>query len=264
MSRRLLRLLSSSIVLVCSAVLTGCGGGGGSGTVGGGGMNPAPAPVTLASYYSGTETNNGTSAPIAISVVQNGSTVTGTWGNQFSGVANVGSLVGSVNGNQFSATLSSSITYNGQPLSCPSSVTGTVSGNAITGSFASTSGCNSPQSGTFTLQQSYAPPAFSPNANGTINDALAGTGTISATLSQTGVTISGTYGDTFTSGSPGSSGTFYGVVIGSNVYFDLIPSQSGSCPFTALGAINGSSVSGSYTAVLCGATDSGTFSFSQF
>ena len=253
------------LLLFCSS-LVGCGGGGGSSS--GGGISPigpaTPSPVSLSQYYYGTETNGGASAPVALSVTQNGSQITGTWGNQFGGFANVGTLTGTVQGTTLSATLTSSIVYQGSPVGCPSVVTATVSGSAINGTFATTTPCTAPQSGAFSVQTGTAPPVFSSPTTGSLVDTLAGKGSVSATFSRSGVIVTGSYSSSFSNGTTGTAGQVYAVVIGSNLYLDLLPAQSNACPFSGIGSISGLAVSGNYTAQFCSVSDGGTFTFATF
>ncbi len=240
-----LRLGTSILATIFCAswALLGCGGVGTNGSV---------TPVMLASTYTGTEVSNGISAPVAASFSQNGSQITGTWGNEVGGIANTGTMTGTVSGTSLSATLAPNIPIQGE---CSTNVTGTLSGGTLSGNFTTTTGCAVPQSGSFTLQAASAPPALGGNWSGTLNDDMLGGGTISGTITQNGVTLTGTFTDSF-----GLSGQFYGVVIGSTIYFDLIPSMAGACPFTATGTLSGNTLTGTYMAVLCSVMDSGTFS----
>jgi len=115
--------LTAATLCFTSLGLVACGGNGTS----------SGSPVTLASTYSGTEINNGTSAPVAVSFTQNGTQITGTWGNQFGGVATTGTLTGTVSGNTLTATLTSNI-----PGVCSSTVSGTANSGALSGTFNST------------------------------------------------------------------------------------------------------------------------------
>lgn len=264
MLRKLAAPMFAPLVL---AGLAACGGGGGGtspGSSGGGGGAPPPVQnATLAPYYTGTEVANGVSVPIALYVSQNNSNFTGTWGNEAAGIANVGTLVGTVQGSSVSGTFTSSIVLAGAPIGCPTTVKGTVAASTISGNFSTGSNCNAPESGTFTAKQAPAPTTFSAKTHGTLSDSLAGSGTIYTTLEQIGVVLQGKYNTTFATGGPGTSGQMYAVVMGSDLYIDLVPSQSGSCSFSGIGTISGTSVSGNYTAQSCSASDSGTFSFTS-
>lgn len=239
-------LLVCLLVVLLPFSFTACGGGGTPATP----ASPAPTPTPSALTYTGTEYESGLSGPVSASFTQNGTQVTGSWGNEFGGLVNLGTLTGTLSGSSLSATLTSSLT--GQ---CSSTVTGTVSGTTITGSFVSVPGCATPQSGTFTLNSGTAPPNVAGSATGTLHDSIAGAGTITASITQNGVALTGTFSDSF-----GVSGQIYGVIVGSTVYFDLLPSNPANCPFSATGTLSGTNLSGNYTAIFCGVADTGTFS----
>jgi len=93
---------------------------------------------------------------------------------------------------------------------------------------------------------------------------LAGNGSVSATFSQSGVIVTGSYTSSFSNGTTGTVGQVYAVVIGSNLYLDLLPAQSNACPFSGIGSISGLAVSGNYTAQFCSVSDGGTFTFATF
>ncbi len=238
-------LLHIATACLISWALSACGSGGTGGHV---------SPVTLASTYTGTEASGGIPAPLAVSIAQDGTQITGSWGNEAGGFADTGSLHGTVNGNSVIATFTSSIPGVG---SCPVNITGGVSGGTISGNFSTTTGCAAPQSGKFTVQESSAPPNMAGSWSGMLNDNILGSGTISATVNQNGVSLTGLFTDSF-----GRLGQVFGVIIGSTVYFDLVPSMAEACTFSATGSLNGNTLSGTYNTVSCSVTDSGTFNFS--
>lgn len=239
------RLLVPVVFLSVALVLTACGGGGATK-----GFDTPPGSVVLAASYSGTETVEGLSGPVSVSLSQNGNQVTGHWGNQFGGLINLGTLSGTLNGNSLTATLTSGIAGE-----CSNTVTATLSGTSITGTFSTVPGCPAPQSGTFTLHAGSSLPNLGGSASGTLNDSLMGPGTISGTITQSGVILVGTYSDSFA-----ETGQFYGLVVGSTVYFDLVPSDPMACPVSASGTLVGNTVTGNYTALFCTVADMGTFS----
>jgi hypothetical protein len=237
------RTIAITVATLCfaSLALLACGGL----------SNNSMQPVPLASTYSGTEAINSTTAPVAASLTQSGTQVTGTWGNNFGGFVNIGTLSGTVSGNSLSATITSAV-----PGACTATVSGTSSNGILSGTFATTENCATSQSGTFTLNSASAPPTVNGAATGTLDDSIEGSGTMSATIAQSGVMLTGTISDSF-----GYSGQLYGVVVGSNVYFDAIPpSGSSECEITASGSLSSNTLTGTYSAVNCSETDTGSFS----
>lgn len=240
----------SSIVLIMALLpllISGCGGAGGAD--GGGGRGTTDNPVTLAVAYTGTSTVSSSTGHVAISVNQTNDQVTGFLGFELLGVVNIGSYSGTLTGSSLTATFASSV-----PGQCGSTITATVSGTTITGTYTTTGGCATPETGTFTLQSSAAPPNIGGPASGTITDSILGAGTISfSTLSQNGVTITGPYTDSF-----GGAGQLYGVISGTTVYFDLIPTDVTVCPLAANGTLAANVLSANYAAYSCGSVETGT------
>jgi hypothetical protein len=93
---------------------------------------------------------------------------------------------------------------------------------------------------------------------GTLTDSVAGAGTFSSTITESGSTLSGTYTDTF----PGlptanNSGTLSGTVNGSSVTITTSPTNSLICGVIEAGTLNSANtqVTGTYASVAsCAAT----------
>jgi len=220
--------------------------------------SPTPTPA-LSPYYTGTEVIGGFSGPLAVSVNQNGTSLNGTFGNGFSNGNNVGTLSGTRSGDNFTATLTSIVVQGSTTLFCGTTLNGTASAQTLSGSLTLGSPCTA--TGTFTLSASAAPPLYAANAAGLGDDSGIGAFSITATLSQNGVTVTGPY--TENNGFTSYSGQLYGVAIGSSVYFDLVP--QGYCPLAASGAPSGSyALVGTYAAFDCSGTETGSFKFSTF
>lgn len=113
----------------------------------------------------------------------------------------------------------------------------------------STTSPSSPLSGTWT---------------GTLTDSVAGAGTTQATITESGMTLTGTYTDTFPSlPIANNSGTLSGTVNGSSVSITTSPSSAVICAVLETGTLNAAStqVTGTYASVSsCTATHTtGTF-----
>jgi hypothetical protein len=91
---------------------------------------------------------------------------------------------------------------------------------------------------------------------GTINDSMAGQGTVTASISQSGNNIVGTWQATFPDLVNG--GTLEGYVNGNSVVFSLYPSNSNACPYNVVTNWSGNILSGNYSAFNCTATITGT------
>ena len=97
--------------------------------------------------------------------------------------------------------------------------------------------------------------------SGVIQDSMAGNGTITATLTQSGSNIGGTWQATFLSGVNGGSAV--GVINGSQVLLELHPSDVMACPYNVVANRNGSTLSGNYSAFNCTGTITGTVTISK-
>lgn len=97
--------------------------------------------------------------------------------------------------------------------------------------------------------------------SGTIQDSVAGSGTITATLTQSGSSIGGTWQATFLAGVNGGSAV--GVINGSQVALELHPSDAMACPYNVVAHRTGSTLSGNYSAFNCTGTITGTVTISK-
>lgn len=97
--------------------------------------------------------------------------------------------------------------------------------------------------------------------SGTIQDSQAGNGTITATLTQSGTDIGGTWEATFASGTNGGSAV--GTINGSQVVFELQPSLALACPYRVVAHRSGSTLSGNYAAFNCSGTITGTLTITK-
>lgn len=99
---------------------------------------------------------------------------------------------------------------------------------------------------------------YSGQWTGTIQDSIAGTGTVSASLAQSGNQLGGTWSATFNAGNNGGSLT--GVITGNSVVIELYPSNPSLCPYRVVANRSGSSLTGDYSAFNCSGTITGTLS----
>lgn len=97
--------------------------------------------------------------------------------------------------------------------------------------------------------------------SGTIQDSLAGNGIVSATLTQSGSDIGGTWQATFAGG--GNGGTAVGAINGSQVILELYPSNVSACPYRVVANRSGSTLSGNYAAFNCTGTITGTLTITK-
>ena len=105
--------------------------------------------------------------------------------------------------------------------------------------------------------------AFSYGGNwvGTMNDSFAGSGTMTATMAQSGSNLVGTWQATFAEG--GNGGNLIGVIEGNQVILQMNPSDPTTCPFEAVATRSGSTLSGTYAAFNCTAVITGTVSVTK-
>lgn len=96
---------------------------------------------------------------------------------------------------------------------------------------------------------------------GTIEDSVAGTGSATVTLTQSGSDLAGTWQAIFSEGSNGGSAV--GVVNGSEVVLELYPSETSACPYNVVATRSGSTLSGNYSAFNCTASVTGTLTISK-
>jgi hypothetical protein len=90
---------------------------------------------------------------------------------------------------------------------------------------------------------------------GTETDTVAGVGSLQATVSQSGTTLSGTYSLTFSNGIFSNSGALNGTVNGLNVSMTATPTSTTICPATNTATLNDAAtqITGTY-AVVSGCT----------
>lgn len=96
---------------------------------------------------------------------------------------------------------------------------------------------------------------------GTIQDSVAGTGSVTMSMTQSGTDLAGTWQAVFAAGTNG--GTAVGVVNGSQVVLELYPSDVSACPYNVVATRNGDTLSGNYSAFNCTATVTGTLSVTK-
>jgi hypothetical protein len=96
------------------------------------------------------------------------------------------------------------------------------------------------------------------NFRGTIQDSVAGPGTINASLSQSGNVVSGTYQTFFANPANNGSGTLAGTVSGSSVTLTATPSVATACPFRVTGSVDDDELTGTYAVFNCTVAVSGT------
>ena len=97
--------------------------------------------------------------------------------------------------------------------------------------------------------------------SGTIQDNLAGAGALTATLTQNGSDIGGTWQATFASLTNG--GTALGVINNSQVILELYPSNAAVCPYRVVATRTGNTLSGNYSAFNCAETVTGTITITK-
>ena len=102
---------------------------------------------------------------------------------------------------------------------------------------------------------------------GTIQDSIAGTGTITATLAQDGSDLRGTYQTTFADPRNNGAGSVDGEVHGNAVTLTASPSVTSfvppACPFNVTAIVNGDQISGTYAAFNCTVAVSGTVNLTR-
>ena len=102
---------------------------------------------------------------------------------------------------------------------------------------------------------------------GTIQDSIAGTGTIIVTLAQDGSDLRGTYQTTFADPRNNGAGSVDGEVDGNAVTLTASPSVTPfvptACPFNVTAIVNGDQISGTYAAFNCTVAVSGTVNLTR-
>lgn len=97
--------------------------------------------------------------------------------------------------------------------------------------------------------------------SGTIQDSVAGPGTVTVTLTQSSSTLSGTWQAAFTAGSNGGSAV--GTINGNQVVLELHPASVLVCPYRAILNRSGNTLSGNYTAFNCLDSVTGTVTITK-
>lgn len=106
--------------------------------------------------------------------------------------------------------------------------------------------------------------SLSGNYVGTLQDSVAGAGTVQATLSESGSSLSGTLQSTFANPQNNNSGTISGTVNGTSVTLTFTPSVPTSCPFNAtLTQVSATQLTGTYAAFNCTVAVSGTVNITR-
>jgi hypothetical protein len=188
-----------------------------------------------------------------MSITQSGSTFSGQFADTFSNpqADNGGAISGSVTGSQFTGKVTSVFAN-----SCGFSVKGSVNGTTLSGTYKGVD-CSVSVNGTFSVTV-FVPPSVAGAYTGTQVDSVEGSGPVSATVTQTGSVLGGTYSN------PLGSGRVYGQFVNSaTAFFVLIPSVSSDCPAVATASMSPPNISGGYVGVDCVESDSGTFSLSM-
>ena len=102
---------------------------------------------------------------------------------------------------------------------------------------------------------------LSGNYRGTIQDSLAGTGTITATLAQNDSMVTGTFQISFPAGTSG--GSIAGTRDGDAFTFILTPSQPQACPLNVTVTVDGDEIQGTYAAFNCPEVETGSFTLTR-
>lgn len=102
---------------------------------------------------------------------------------------------------------------------------------------------------------------YSGQWQGPIQDSFAGTGSVTATLTQSGNNLAGTWQASFIDGTNGGSAV--GVVNGNQVVIELWPSNVLLCPYNVVANRSGSTISGNYAAFDCTASITGTLQLTK-
>lgn len=94
----------------------------------------------------------------------------------------------------------------------------------------------------------------------TITGSAAGTGTIRATIAQTGNALTGTWGSTYANPANNGSGALTGTTNGAAVSLTLNSSVPTACPYNVTGTLSGTtSISGTFATFNCSVSASGPF-----
>jgi hypothetical protein len=105
--------------------------------------------------------------------------------------------------------------------------------------------------------------SYSGTWTGTINDSLAGAGSITVTLVQAGSNIAGTWQALFPAVGGSNGGNVVGVIDNTQVIAQLNPSDPATCPFDVVAVRSGNTLSGTYAAFDCSIAVTGTLVVSR-
>lgn len=237
--------------------LAACGG---TTTAGSGTPAAVATPYSSANAvaYAGAATDSlDGSGTFSIAYTQNGSTVNGTWGVVYTNTTewlNGGSFTGTLSGGTLSGTGTSDTNSE-----CSLDISATLSGTTLTGAYDGLN-CTS-DSATFTAT-AFTIPQLGTYSGSVTNSLVPAGGTMSLSLTQYNVYLSGAFSDAFptATGYNNSNEPAFGVVTGpsSVAYYLLVPGNNG-CPLVLTGTLSGAVVSGSYGSQVCSANETGTF-----
>jgi len=106
--------------------------------------------------------------------------------------------------------------------------------------------------------------SVSGNYAGTIQDSVAGAGTVKGTLSESGSSLSGTFQATSANQQQFLSGTVSGTINGTSITLTFTPSVPTSCPANiTLNQVSATQLTGTYAAFNCTQADSGTINVTR-
>ena len=98
---------------------------------------------------------------------------------------------------------------------------------------------------------------------GTIQDSMAGRGSVRMTIQQNGSSLSGTWSATFSNSSYNNGGTATGTVNGSAISAVLYGPNSSVCPFAVTATWSGNRITGTYAAYSCSQAITGSIDVSR-
>ena len=93
---------------------------------------------------------------------------------------------------------------------------------------------------------------------GSVQDSLAGAGTVRVTLASSGSLVTGTWGATFPDPAYNTSGTVNGTSTATSLSLTVTPSVAGACPFTFTATRSSNQLSGTYATFDCNVSVSGS------
>lgn len=93
---------------------------------------------------------------------------------------------------------------------------------------------------------------------GAISDSVLGAGTLRLSFSQSGTSVTGTWGTLFPDPISDNSGTVTGTIQGANLSLMLSPAQPYACSYGLTATLSGTAISGAYVTSICTAASSGS------